>query len=168
MNIRHASVTDIPSILQLIKEAVPLMIAAGNFQWDDTYPNAHVFERDIALKQLWVAEEDGCIAGVAAITTDQELEYAEVGWDITEQAIVTHRLAVSDKHKGKGIATTLLMKAEYEAYNRGIKTLRIDTNTSNVAPQRLFLKLGYQFSGEISLSFRPDQRFYCYEKRLDI
>jgi GNAT superfamily N-acetyltransferase len=168
MVIRPASLTDIPSILQLINEVVPLMIAAGNFQWDDTYPNAEVFERDVALNQLWVADEDGCIAGVAAITTDQEPEYASVGWDIKEPAIVTHRLAVGDKHRGKGVATALLMQAEREAKNRGIKTLRIDTNTSNTATQRLFPKLGYRFAGETGLGFRPDLRFYCYEKRLDI
>ena len=163
-----ASLTDVPPIMQLINEVVPLMIAAGNFQWDDTYPNAQVFERDVALNQLWVADEDGFIAGVAAITTDQEPEYAGVGWDITEPAIVTHRLAVSDKHKGKGIAMALLMQAESEANKRGIKTLRIDTNTNNVVTQRLFPKLGYRFAGEIDLAFRPDLRFYCYEKRLDI
>ena len=168
MLIRLATLKDIPAILKLIAEAVPIMIAEGNFQWDNTYPNAAVFENDIALGQLWVAEVENGIAGVAAITTDQEPEYAGVGWDVTEPAIVTHRLAVSDKHRGKGTATALLMQAEREANTRGIKTLRIDTNTSNLATQGLFPKLGYRFAGEIGLGFRPNLRFYCYEKRLDV
>ncbi|HEY2581853.1 MAG TPA: GNAT family N-acetyltransferase [Mucilaginibacter sp.] len=168
MLIRLAKLNDIPKIIQLIAEVVPAMNASGNFQWDSTYPNKQVFENDIALKQLWVAEADGVIAGIAAITTDQEPEYAGVGWDITEQAIVTHRLAVSPQYRGKGIAGALLLQAEQEAINRGINKLRIDTNTNNDATQRLFPKLGYKFAGEIGLSFRPNLKFYCYEKVIEL
>ncbi len=167
MTIRLATLNDIPPIMQLIADVVPAMNALGNFQWDSTYPNAEVFENDIALNQLWIADVDGAIAGVAAITTDQEPEYAHVGWDITETAIVTHRLAVSEKYRGRGIAAALLMQAEQEAITRGIYLLRIDTNTTNLATQRLFPKLGYRFSGEIGLGFRPNLRFYCYEKSID-
>ncbi|BAU53007.1 GNAT family N-acetyltransferase [Mucilaginibacter gotjawali] len=166
MHIRLATLTDIPPIMQLITEVVPLMIAAGNFQWDDKYPNAEVFEKDIALQQLWVADIDGEIGGVSAITTDQEAEYAHVGWDLNETAIVTHRLAVSPKHQGKGIAAALLIQAEEVAKTKGIKVLRVDTNTANQATQRLFPKLGYVFAGEIGLGFREGLRFYCYEKRV--
>lgn len=164
MIIRRAILTDIPQIMLLIAEVVPAMNAAGNFQWDSNYPNAKVFENDIALNQLWVVELDNTIAGVAAITTDQEPEYACLGWDIAEDAIVTHRLAVSEKFRGKGVGAALLRQAENEAIKRGISILRIDTNTKNQATQKLFPKLGYQFAGEIGLGFRPGLRFYCYEK----
>ncbi len=166
MTIRLATLTDIPQIMQMIAEVVPAMNASGNFQWDGKYPNAQVFKNDIALNQLWVAEVEGVIAGIAAITTDQEPEYANVGWDINETAIVTHRLAVGEKYRGKGIAAALLMQAEKEAVDRGINLLRVDTNTSNQATQKLFPKLGYHFAGEIGLGFRPNLRFYCYEKRV--
>jgi ribosomal protein S18 acetylase RimI-like enzyme len=164
MIIRLATPDDIPAIMQLVAEVVPVMQASGNFQWDNNYPNAKVFERDIELQQLWVADVDGGIGGVTAITTDQDTEYAEVGWDITETAIVTHRLAVSVNHRRKGIAEALLKQAEIVAQSRGIKILRIDTNSNNKATRLLFPKLGYEFAGEISLSFRPNLRFYCYEK----
>ncbi|SDP48409.1 N-acetylglutamate synthase, GNAT family [Mucilaginibacter sp. OK268] len=166
MLIRLATLNDIPQIMQLIVEVVPVMIASGNLQWDDHYPNIAVFTDDISKDQLWVVEIEEQIAGIAAITTDQEPEYAKVGWDITEAAIVTHRLAVSPQYQGLGIAATLLQQAENEAIRRNIKTLRIDTNTSNQATQKLFPKLGYIYAGEIDLSFRPGLRFYCYEKRL--
>jgi N-acetylglutamate synthase-like GNAT family acetyltransferase len=167
MIIRPATSPDVPAIMQLIADIVPAMREAGNYQWDSTYPNAAVFEEDIAMNQLWVAELDGDIAGVAAITTEQYPEYASVGMDITETAIVVHRLAVSTQYRGKGIAAALMQQAETEALKRGIKTLRIDTNTANEATQKLFPKMGYKFAGEMGLSFRPGLRFYCYEKRLD-
>jgi len=166
MIIRIAKSEDIAPIMQLIKAVVPLMRAVGNFQWDDSYPNAEVFAADIKSGQLWVAEIENQVAGVTAITTDQQTEYANVGMDITQTAIVTHRLAVNVNFRGKGIAEVLLKQAEVVAKEKGISILRIDTNSNNKATRQLFPKLGYEFMGEISLHFRPNLRFYCYEKLL--
>lgn len=150
----------------LIRRVVPAMRACGNLQWDDSYPNEEVFRRDMDLDQLWVSEDQGRITGVAAITTDQEPEYADVGWDITELAVVVHRLAVDPDFQGQGVATALMRQTETVAKDRKISLLRLDTNSQNEATQRLFPKLGYTFAGEIGLGFRPGLRFRCYEKRL--
>jgi ribosomal protein S18 acetylase RimI-like enzyme len=166
MQVRKATFRDVEPVMALVRRVVPLMRASGNLQWDDHYPNAGVFERDIELDQLWLAEIDGQIAGVAAITSDQEPEYANVGWDIRETAIVVHRLAVDPGFQGKGVAVALMEQAETVARERGIVALRVDTNTQNQITQRLFPKLGYELAGEISLSFRAGLRFLCYEKRL--
>ena len=152
--------------MALIRRVVPAMRASGNLQWDDSYPNPEVFGRDMTLAQLWVTEDEGRITGVAAITTDQEPEYAEVGWNLTELAVVVHRLAVDPDFQGSGVATALMRQAEAVALERGIRVLRLDTNARNEATQKLFPKLGYAFAGEIGLGFRPGLRFRCYEKRL--
>jgi ribosomal protein S18 acetylase RimI-like enzyme len=166
MIIRLATLSDIDPIMELIKEVVPLMRASGNFQWDDAYPNTAVFTNDIVMQQLWVADIDGAIAGVTAITTDQQEEYASVGMDTLQEAIVTHRLAVNVNFRGRGIAEALLRHADVVAAERGIAILRIDTNSNNKITRQSFPKLGYEFMGEISLRFRPNLRFYCYEKVL--
>ncbi|TYZ09228.1 GNAT family N-acetyltransferase [Hymenobacter lutimineralis] len=167
LTVRLAQEPDLPAIEQLIRRVVPLMHAAGNFQWEASYPNAVVFRQDISRGQLWVAEWEGQVAGVAALTTDQDAEYAQANWDAAEEALVTHRLAVDPAAQGRGIAAALLQQAETLARARGLHSLRVDTNSENQATQRLFPKLGYRFAGEITLAFRPGLRFYCYEKRLD-
>ncbi len=167
MRLRPARAEDVQSVMALVRRAVPLMRQAGNLQWDDTYPNAEVFAEDVARGQLWIAEEDGRVAGVAAITEDQEPEYADAGLDPAEPAIVVHRLAVDPAFRGRGVAADLMRQAEAVARARGIKALRLDTNTENEATRRLFPKLGYVLAGEIGLAFRPGRRFLCYEKRLD-
>lgn len=166
MIIRLAVATDIPQIMQLVSKVVPLMRAAGNFQWGDDYPNPEVFSRDITIGQLWVAELEDEVVGVSAITTDQDPEYADAGWNINDKAIVTHRLAVDPDRQGMGIAKALMVQAEVVAKTGGINILRVDTNSENKATQALFPKLGYQFSGEINLAKRPGLRFFCYEKLL--
>src|ERR1700679_2197075 len=168
MQIRLAGRGDVAALMALLRGGFPLVGGGGNLQWDDAYPNAGVFERDIELGQLWVAEIDGAIAGVAAVTTDQEPEYAQVGWDVEEPAVVVHRLAVDPAFRGMGVAGALMRKAEDVAMERGIRVLRVDTNTLNEASQRLFPKLGYGLVGEIGLEFRPGLRFLCYEKRLGV
>jgi GNAT superfamily N-acetyltransferase len=167
MQVRQGTSEDVPAVMALVRRVVPLMRASGNLQWDDQYPNAAVFERDVEKAQLWVAEIGAEIAGVAAITTDQEPEYANVGWDISEPAIVVHRVAVDPVFRSQGIAAALMLQAESVARSRGISVLRVDTNTQNAATQKLFPKLGYTLSGETELGFRVGLRFLCYEKRLE-
>lgn len=106
---------DIPKIMQLVSKVVPLMQAAGNFQWGDDYPNPEVFAKDISIGQLWVSEIADSVVGVSAITTDQDPEYSDAGWDINEKAIVTHRLAVDPDSQGMGIARALMEQAEIVA-----------------------------------------------------
>ncbi|KUG07027.1 GCN5 family acetyltransferase [Solirubrum puertoriconensis] len=166
MHIRRATPADLPAILNVVRRVVPLMQAAGNYQWEADYPNEAVFQADIEREQLWVAELAGQVVGVAALTTDQDSEYAQADWDAAEQAVVTHRLAVDPEVQGKGIAAALLQQAEVLAAEWGLRSLRVDTNSENKATQQLFPKLGYRFAGEITLAFRPGLRFYCYEKRL--
>jgi GNAT superfamily N-acetyltransferase len=161
-----ATFADIAAVMALVGRVVPLMIEAGNLQWDANYPNEAVFGADVATGQLWLAEIEGQVAGIAAITMDQAPEYAEVGWDLSEQAIVVHRLAVDPAFRGKGVAEALMIQAQTVAESRGIAVLRVDTNTMNPATQRLFPKLGYTLAGEIGLRFRHGLRFLCYEKRL--
>jgi GNAT superfamily N-acetyltransferase len=164
--IRLATEADLPAILALVDEVVPLMRAAGNQQWGAGYPNAAVFGQDIAREQLWVAATATSLLGIAALTMDQDPEYADADWEPDAPAIVTHRLAVAPAAQGQGVAAALLAQAETLAVARGLNRLRVDTNSENAATQRLFPKLGYRFAGEIRLKFRPGLRFFCYEKLL--
>ncbi|MVM41943.1 GNAT family N-acetyltransferase [Spirosoma sp. HMF3257] len=166
MTIRPAILADMPALMNLLKNVIPLMHEAGNFQWDDQYPNETVFGNDIRKEQLWVADIDGQLAGVAALTEDQEPEYEQVGFDLSQRAVVTHRLAVDPAFRGQGVAVALLEQAEKIALERGIHFLRIDTNSENQTTQKLFPKLGYLYAGDITLGFRPGLRFLAYEKKL--
>ncbi|RSK37404.1 GNAT family N-acetyltransferase [Hymenobacter metallilatus] len=165
--IRLATLADLPAVLDVVRRVVPQMQATGNWQWTADYPNEAVFRQDIAQGHLWVAEHQGRVAAVAALTHNhQDPEYAQADWDVTEPALVTHRLAVDPAAQGQGLAAALLGQAEQLARQQDLRVLRVDTNSENQATQRLFPKLGYRFAGEITLAFRPGLRFFCYEKRL--
>jgi ribosomal protein S18 acetylase RimI-like enzyme len=166
MHIRLATLEDIPALTVLIQRVVPLMRAAGNLQWDHSYPNPTVFMRDVQRGQLWVAEINGAVAGVVALTSDPEPDYVQADWDHAEPALVVHRLAVDPEFRGAGVARALMLQAEKVAAAQALPVVRVDTNVENQATQRLFPGLGYSFAGEITLRRRPGLRFFCYEKRL--
>ena len=166
MCLRLATLEDLPGIMQIVTALIPLLHAVGNLQWDDTYPNPRVFAEDIANGQLWVKAVGDRIAGVVAPTTEQYPEYADAGWDVTDPAIVVHRLAVNPEFQRQGIAAALLSHAEVVARSRNFSRVLADTNSHNQAMQRLLPKLGYTLAGEITLAFRPGMRFLCYEKLL--
>lgn len=167
MQIRLAVQEDIAAVIELLRRIVPSMRAAGNLQWDERYPGAAVFEHDVEQKQLWVAEIDGVLAGMIAVTTGQEPDYGHAGWDVEEAGVMLHRLAVDPEFRGAGVAAALMKKAEEVAVEHGVTAVRTDTSAENKAAQKLFLKLGYVAMGEIGLSFRPGLRVICYEKRLN-
>jgi GNAT superfamily N-acetyltransferase len=169
MRLRLATEADLDAILALVRGVVPLMRANGNFQWSESYPNREIFARDLSLGQLWVAvcqaEDQEKVAGVAALTQDQSPEYAQVGWNLDEPAMVVHRMAVDPRWRGQGVARQLMQQAERVAQESGIALLRVDTNAKNSAMQRLIVSLGYAFSGAFAFDSRPGLRFYAYEKR---
>jgi hypothetical protein len=52
MRIRLADHEDLPKLMMLIMRVISLMLAAGNLQWDENYPNEAIFQRDINLEHF--------------------------------------------------------------------------------------------------------------------
>ncbi|RYH19769.1 GNAT family N-acetyltransferase [archaeon] len=173
-SIRKASEADMNDIMSIVHEAIPILHATGNYQWDENYPQDIHFRKDIGLEELYVAVhvKSGVLAGVGAVTTDQPDDFIEAGVDVTELAIVPHRVAVSPKYRGQGIAQKLIQKAEDVAREKKIPLLRIDTNVVNLTMLHIFKKLGYIYLGEFSFKEKPTtygkMRFCCFEKRLSL
>lgn len=167
IELRKATLDDLSDIVRICSEAVKLLNAEGNFQWNESYPLSADFEKDIANNELWVATVDGVVAGFAALTTDQPEEYTGVGWDITETAIVPHRVATDPAHRGKSIAAKFMHMAEHLAREAGYKSVRVDTNKINIPMQKMFTKLEYHYAGQIKLKGKPETMdFVCYHKQL--
>lgn len=164
--IRQANEGDLDGIMAITQEVVKGMNDAGNFQWTESYPVRQHFLRDIAQGWLYVAVlSDEEIVGFGALTTDQSPEYGD-HLDISIPAIVPHRLAVSPRARGKGVASLLLQKAEQLALESGYDRIRIDTNKVNIVMQKVVTRNLFTFAGEIGLAGRPGLTFVCYEKIL--
>ncbi len=169
VNIRAGGAEDLSAVQAIVDQVVPVMNAAGNFQWNATYPQRANFERDLANGELWVAVHDQRVVGVIVCSFQTPEEYSALSgrWDLSLPSLVPHRMAVDPAAKRLGVAKALLHFAEDLALSRGLERIRVDTCTRNVPTMSLFPKLGYNPVGEIELQGKPpDHWFMCFEKLL--
>ncbi|HEY0977551.1 MAG TPA: GNAT family N-acetyltransferase, partial [Flavobacteriales bacterium] len=75
------------------------------------------------------------------------------------------RVAASPEAKGKGIATIFFRMVEDLCRERGVPSIKVDTNFDNVPMLRIMEKLSYTYCGEVY--FRGSAR-RAYEKEIPI
>lgn len=163
---RLAAPADLPAIMAILDDAKNLLKAQGSSQWQDGYPDQTCIEADLAAGSGHVITQDGQIIGYLAILLTGEPAYATLaGRWLSSGAVygVVHRLAVSGAARGQKLGELALLFAEQFLRQKGIGSLRIDTDAANQAMRHLFGKLGYEYCGKIWIQ-RSEK--LAYEKRL--
>ncbi|MBM7542908.1 GNAT family N-acetyltransferase [Amphibacillus cookii] len=162
--IRKANPKDIENIMSIVKLVVEVMHAQGSQQWDEAYPTAEDYQRDLSRDELYVFEEEGVIHGVCTISKRGHQEYPLINWSSQQPALTIKRLAVSPSYRGKGVADQFFQFAENLAKSLG-RHLNTDTFAHNHFAQRLFQRHGYQFV-EARQDPRDLNELHYYEKLL--
>ena len=162
--IRRAKISEIPDILAICNACAKHMISKGIYQWNEHYPSAYVFEKDIERDELYVLEINEKVIGTIVITTLIDKEYIPIKWS-TENAnnIYIHRLAISPLLQGKGYAQQLMSFAEDYAKENGYVSIRLDTFSQNIRNQKFYEARGYTRLGDIYLPNQSEYPFHCYE-----
>ena len=164
--IRAAKLQDIPHILTITKACAVHMAKKGIFQWNEHYPDAEAFEKDIAREELFVLEDDRVI-GCITISTFMDQEYDAVEWLTSNgKNLYVHRLAVHPDLQGRGYAQQLMDFAETHAQQHQFASIRLDTFSQNQRNQRFYEQRGYQRLGDIYFPKQSEHPFHCYEKVL--
>jgi GNAT superfamily N-acetyltransferase len=162
--IRMSRPEDAPTLLQLTRDCVATMRAAGIEQWDEVYPDAKVIARDIDAGTLEVMCEDEGIA--ACITVDRNMDplWKDLDWNAAgDPAAAVHRLMVHPSQQGKGIAKHFMLHAEAVARAMGCRSIRLDCFLQNPASMALYPKLGFRRTGTAMMRKGP---FAGFEKLL--
>ncbi len=150
---RKAAQEDIDIIWDILQQAIIRRKEDGSDQWQDGYPNPLVIEKDIVASNGYVLVDDDTIVGYCAVLVNDEPAYGNIKgkWITTEDFLVLHRVAISEKHLGKGYAKIMLSFIEKIASNQHIKSIKADTNHDNIGMLKVFEKLGYVYCGEVIL-----------------
>lgn len=165
--IRKAVSEDLSDIMIILEGIIKEMASYNNTQWDAAYPQAQDFQADIEKQELYVSVRDSQVVGFICINRDEPKEYDGLSWASKKEALVIHRMGVSSKHRKEGIGTELIQLAERLASDNCVNYLKTDTYSLNQKMQRLFLKNGYVFVGEMRFKGKENP-FYCYEKILPV
>ena len=163
--IRKASLNDVDSIMDIIKSTVEEMKTYNNTQWDESYPQANDFIKDIESEELYVEAEGKEIKGFICINYIEPKEYDDLNWVSNSKTMVIHRMAVNPKFRQQGIATKLIKLAEQLALDNNVVYLKTDTYSINTKMNSLFKKCGFNLVGEMSL-LGKEKPFFCYDKLL--
>ena len=163
--IRKASLNDVDSIMDIIKSTVEEMKTYNNTQWDESYPQAKDFIKDIESEELYVEAEGKEIKGFICINYIEPKEYDDLNWVSNSKAMVIHRMAVNPKFRQQGIATKLIKLAEQLALDNNVVYLKTDTYSINTKMNSLFKKCGFNLVGKMSF-LGKEKPFFCYDKLL--
>lgn len=148
----------IPEIMQIIDDAVGYLASKNIDQWQNGYPNQEQIENDIANKESYVVlNPEGKVMGTTMFTLRSEPTYKviEGEWIIDESKPygVIHRMAVSNKFRGHGVAKFVFDKCHGLLQSKSIQSLKIDTHEENLAMQSLIKSQGYKYCGIIYTNY---------------
>jgi ribosomal protein S18 acetylase RimI-like enzyme len=162
--IKKGKIEDIETIMELTKACAKTMITKGIYQWNEHYPNASAFIKDVERGELYVLEFDSEIKGTIVISTFMDEEYKPIKWlTKNDHNLYIHRLAVHPSIQGKGFAQQLMNFAEQYAIENNYRSIRLDTFSQNKRNQKFYELRGYKRLGDIYFPKQSEYPFHCYE-----
>jgi GNAT superfamily N-acetyltransferase len=162
---RKAEISEASQIWAILQQAILRRKEDGSNQWQDGYPNPDVVEKDIEKGEGYVLVEGKTIIGYCAILINDEPEYEKIEgkWLSNDDFVVFHRVAISEKYLGKGLAKMMIEYIEDFALKNNIFSVKADTNYDNIAMLKIFEKSGYSLCGVVYFRGSPRK---AYEKVL--
>ncbi|WP_294389811.1 GNAT family N-acetyltransferase [uncultured Clostridium sp.] len=154
MKFRKTTIEDIKSIMQIIDEAKEYFRKMGIDQWQNGYPNSDVIYNDIKNNSSYVLESENKILATAMVSFEADKSYKNIyngQWLNNEEYAVIHRIAVSEKIKGNGIASNIIKEVEKLCKENKVNSIKIDTHKDNISMQKLLEKNGFKYCGIIYL-----------------
>ncbi len=143
--IRHATVQDIPVILEIFDAARAFMRQNGNFeQWTGNYPAESDIVSDIELGEEYVIEDDGVVCAAFTMMSRPEPTYEiiEGKWLQNGPYGTIHRVASSGKCRG-----CMQMAVEYALQFHSV--LRCDTHQVNLPMRNALTRAGFVYCGTV-------------------
>lgn len=154
MKLRKSVNEDINNIMQIIDEAKEALKEQGIDQWQNGYPNADVIRNDILNNDSYVFIKNNEIVATSAVSFDGEKTYDKIydgNWISNDEFAVIHRIAISNKYKGTGIASEIIKMIEAICLDKNVHSIKVDTHEFNMPMQKLLKKNDFKYCGVIYL-----------------
>lgn len=157
MEIRKATMEDLPILLKLYENARSFMASHGNpTQWGTGYPSQDLLECDIRNGCSYVCEEHGKISAAFFYDFGTDETYATIyngQWLDEAPYGVVHRIASDGTIRG-----TASFCLDWALKQCG--SLKIDTHRDNTVMQHLLEKNGFTYCGIIYLEDGSERLAY--------
>ncbi|GAA0856289.1 GNAT family N-acetyltransferase [Clostridium nitritogenes] len=154
MKLRKSVNEDINNIMQIIDEAKEALKEQGIDQWQNGYPNDDVIRNDILNNDSYVFIKNNEIVATSVVSFDGEKTYDKIydgNWISNDEFAVIHRIAISNKYKGTGIASEIIKMIEAICLDKNVHSIKVDTHEFNMPMQKLLKKNDFKYCGVIYL-----------------
>ena len=150
---RKADISDKDIIWEIIQQSIERRRIDGSTQWQNGYPNEQTVESDIAKNFGFVLTVNDEIAVYVALIFNDEPAYSTIdgAWLTNGEFVVIHRVAVSEKFAGQGLAKKLFDFIEDYVRSQNVHSIKVDTNYDNTAMLKILESKGYTYCGEVLL-----------------
>ena len=151
---RKAEISDKGIIWKIIQQSIERRRIDGSAQWQNGYPNEQTIESDIAKNFGFVLTVNDEIAVYVALIFNDEPAYSSIeGARLTDgEFVVIHRVAVSEKFAGQGLAKKIFDFIEDYVRSQNVHSIKVDTNYDNAAMLKILENKGYIYCGEVFLA----------------
>lgn len=151
MRLVPARTEDLDTAMAMINAAKKYLHDCGVDQWQTGYPDEACIQKDIEDHKAYFAEEDGQKIGYMCIDFDGEPAYDHLKgeWQTQEPYVVVHRMAFSQKARGRGLSTRVFQLIEDFSKARNIHSFRVDTDEDNHKMKHILDKNGFTYRGTI-------------------
>lgn len=169
MKLRRTIEKDINEIMNIIKQAQEYLKRNDIPQWQNGYPGVEVIKSDIEKGYSYVLIDEDKVVGTAAISFEGEKTYDTIyegEWLSNYDYAVVHRIAIHSDCKGKGIAGIIMGSIENMCLDKGVRSIKIDTQRKNISMQNMITNNGFKYCGIIYLEDGSER--FAYEKILKI
>ena len=154
MKFRKTIIEDINNIMKIINEAKEYFRKNKINQWQNGYPNRDTIYTDIKNNSSYVLESKNEILATAMVSFEEDKTYRNIyngEWVNNGDYAVIHRIAVSEKSKGNGVASTIIKEVENLCKENKVNSIKIDTHKDNISMQKLLAKNDFKYCGIIYL-----------------
>ena len=158
MEIKLATVSDIPALHELFDTGRQRQQNNGFTQWGKGYPAETLILEDIEREAAYIClNDDGEMIGAISVFTDPDPTYFEIEgeWLNEEPYASVHRIVTNGQVKGLG--QYLLRWVQWNHDN-----IRIDTHKQNGPMKYILNKLDFEYCGIIYLENNEARNAYHY------
>lgn len=151
MRIRKVKTEETQLAMQIIDMAKAHLKNQGIDQWQDGYPNIESIVADTEAGRGFFILKDEETVGYMCLDFEGEPVYSQLDgkWESGGRYAALHRLAVSDKGRGKGYGKRAFELAEEYCKSHGVNSIRVDTKSTNPKMRHVIEKNGYEYRGDV-------------------
>lgn len=149
--LRLVTVNEVEMTFEIIKEAKEFLKEQKIDQWQSGYPHMEDIKNDVTNNKGYFLISNNKIISYFCLDFDGERAYDSLkgSWKSNQKYVVVHRIATKTEYRKKGMTKVIFSLIEELCRNKGINSIRIDTDEKNNIMLHTLNKNGFEYCGTI-------------------